>query len=498
MTEPVHPSSLPPYTHQKEAENRLRNNSTYALLMDMGTGKTRPVIRDWWERAEVGTNKSLLVVAPAGSYANWIGELEKWLTPEEHTQIRVFLWVSSNTTKTRQRDLDAFFKFEGPKVLIINVEAVSQTERARVALLKFLHEGKVVWVIDESTCIKQSESKRTEFILDAAHLAPVRRILTGLIAPECPLDLFSQFWFLDWKTLGFRSYYAFRARYAILQQVDFRPASERIKDSKEGRNNPRKVTIVVGYRHEDELRDKVAAASYRVLKSDVLDLPPKVYMPVRNVEMTDEQERMYREMKKFATTQLNGQYVTAKIAADVMGKLHAILCGHVRDEERRITDIPSHRVEAVLEAVQDHSGKAIIWAPYPRLLEKITVALRKEYSAASTVEYWGATSTDDRGVSRQRIQEDSKCRWIVSNQSVGGEGNTWTAATLSVYAANSWKNKDRQQSEDRPHRAGQTETCVYVDLAVDGTIEHKLIRALRGKMDLAGMLMGDGWREWLI
>jgi SNF2 family DNA or RNA helicase len=81
---------------------------------------------------------------------------------------------------------------------------------------------------------------------------------------------------------------------------------------------------------------------------------------------------------------------------------------------------------------------------------------------------------------------------------VGGEGNTLTAAHLVVYAANSWKNSERQQSEARAHRIGQNSSVTYVDLAVRGSMEEKLIKALRNKMDLAALVSGDKLQEWLI
>jgi SNF2 family DNA or RNA helicase len=170
----------------------------------------------------------------------------------------------------------------------------------------------------------------------------------------------------------------------------------------------------------------------------------------------------------------------------------------VTDENGQLHDLPSNRIDSLLELLGDHSGKAIIWAPYPRFLTKIAEALEKEYGEDSTARFWGETSNDDRQLGKKRFQEDPKCRWFVSNQSVGGEGNTLTAATLVVYAANSWKNSERQQSEARAHRIGQTAPVTYVDLAVRGSMEEKLIKALRGKMDLAALISGDRVKEWLI
>jgi SNF2 family DNA or RNA helicase len=131
-------------------------------------------------------------------------------------------------------------------------------------------------------------------------------------------------------------------------------------------------------------------------------------------------------------------------------------------------------------------------------LEKIVDTLKTAYGDKAAVGFWGATSKPDRADAKHRIQQDDNTRFIVANQSVGGEGNTWTAANLTVYFANSRKNKDRQQSEDRTHRPVQTQSCTYVDLRARRTVDERWVDAIRNKMDLAAALTGDAWRKWLV
>lgn len=473
-----------PYAHQMEGARLLAEHDKFALLAEMGAGKSRMVCMDFEYKVNYQGLKNMVVVAPAGSYRNWEGELQRWLDEKLWKSVKLYTWISG---KSKPKEFQEFINYTGdkPRVLLMNVEALSRVVAAREGLKEFLQSAPTMWVVDESQCIKAPDSARTKFILSVAPLAKWRRILTGMVAPENPLNVFSQFDFLDWSILGFRSFYGFRARYAVTRKVDFRQGG-------------RPVDIVVGYRNLEELQQKVAKYSYRVRTADVVDLPPKIYMPIRNVELTSEQSKAYAEMKRVAMTEINGQYVTAQIAAAVLTKLHSILCGHVTDENGNVHDVPSHRVDSLLELLSDHGGKAIIWAPYPRFLTKIAEALEKEYGNESTVRFWGETSNDDRQIGKKRFQEDPRCRWFVSNQSVGGEGNTLTAATLVVYAANSWKNSERQQSEARAHRIGQTAPVTYVDLAVSGSMEEKLIKALRSKMDLAALISGDKVREWII
>jgi SNF2 family DNA or RNA helicase len=260
----------------------------------------------------------------------------------------------------------------------------------------------------------------------------------------------------------------------------------------------KKASVIVSYRNLDELNQKIMAKSYRVLKEDVLDLPPKVYQ-FWDVELTTEQERIYNQMRDIAMAQLtNGEFSTATMKLDQLGKMQHILCGHVRTETGELADIPENRTEAVSEILHNHAGKAIIWAPYPQALRKIRDRLRKEFGPDSTVSFWGETTLDERLEARSRIQNDDACRFIVSNQSVGKFGNTWTACNLVIYYANSFDNEDRQQSEDRAHRIGQTKSVTYIDLRACGTLDVKLIQVLRKKITISSSLQGDGFRSWLV
>jgi SNF2 family DNA or RNA helicase len=311
------------------------------------------------------------------------------------------------------------------------------------------------------------------------------------------MDLYTQYRYLDWQIIGQKTFWGYKNRYGIVQQMDFRPAAQKVMDEIH-RKFYRKPTVVVGYRNLEELTEKIMTKSYRVLKQDVLDLPPKIYQ-FWDVELTAEQDRVYNLMKNVAMAQLeSGEFTTASQKLDQLGKLQHILCGHVRKESGELEDIPELRTDAVIEILHQHAGKAIIWCPWPQALRKIRDRLQEVFGPESTASFWGETSLDDRLDARARIQHDDTCRFIVSNQSVGKFGNTWTACNLVIYFANSFDNEDRQQSEDRAHRIGQTRSVTYIDLRARGTIDEKLIKTLRKKITISSTLQGDEFRSWLI
>jgi hypothetical protein len=492
----------PRYQHQITANNLLAENDVYALIMEQGTGKSRPIIDDWLAKVSADTAQDLVIIAPKGCYLNWIGtdeepgELTLWIPPEQLAKINIGYWRSGGTVAHRQALRNLLFA-KSPRFLTMNIEALNRSGKAREYLLEFIKGHDVIGVIDESTTICHEEAARTEWLLSINQRFKFRRILTGLVAPESPMDLYTQYRYLDWQIIGQKTFWGYKNRYGIVQQMDFRPAAQKVMDEIH-RKFYRKPTVVVGYRNLEELTEKIMKKSYRVLKQDVLDLPPKIYQ-FWDVELTEEQERVYNLMKNIATAQLDsGEFTTASQKLDQLGKLQHILCGHVRTEGGELEDIPENRTNAVIEILHQHASKAIIWCPWPQALRKIRDRLQEEFGPESTASFWGETSLDDRLEARARIQSDDTCRFIVSNQSVGKFGNTWTACNLVIYFANSFDNEDRQQSEDRAHRIGQTRSVTYIDLRTLGTIDEKLIRTLRKKITISSTLQGDEFRSWLI
>ncbi len=345
--------------------------------------------------------------------------------------------------------------------------------------------------VDESTIIKNPTSKRTKFLVkEVAGLAKYRRILSGLPSPKSPLDLYSQFEFLDWDILGFKSYFAFRARYAVMQRQIF---------------GGRHVQLVVGYKNIEELRAKIEDQSYRVKLEDCYDLPPKIYTK-REVQLTKEQTRLYAEMKLFATAKINETaHVTATIVIAQIMRLHQILCGHVGDEMGKRHAIPEYRTKALLELLEEFDGKAIIWCSYDFDVRNVSDVLAKKkdrdgnlvYGPGAIAQFWGG-NTSVREEEEKRFLNDPDCRFMVATAAAGGRGRTWTVASMVVYYSNTNDLEHRAQSEERAQGVGKNDSVHYIDLVAPGTVDEKIIHGLRNKIDMATAITGDTYREWLI
>ena len=116
----------------------------------------------------------------------------------------------------------------------------------------------------------------------------------------------------------------------------------------------------------------------------------------------------------------------------------------------------------------------------------------------SVVTYYGDTSTEDRQKAIEEFQDkDGDVRFFVGNPKTGGYGITLTAANTVVYYSNNYDLEKRLQSEDRAHRIGQTGSVTYVDLIAEETIDEKIVKALRKKIDIANEIMGEELKDWI-
>ena len=227
-----------------------------------------------------------------------------------------------------------------------------------------------------------------------------------------------------------------------------------------------------------------------------MDLPPKTYI-YREVELTSDQKKVYKELSDLAVASLDGAVLSVDTVLTQMLRLHQITCGHYKSDDDVIIPVANNRLSELMQILEESSNKVIIWATYIQDIQTILAALKNEYGDESTVAYYGAVNQDDRNTAIDRFQKDDTCRFFVGNPQTGSMGITLTAADTVVYYSNSYNLEHRLQSEDRAHRIGQEKNVLYVDLICRGTIDSKIVKALRDKKNIAQQVMGDDWKQWL-
>jgi SNF2 family DNA or RNA helicase len=390
------------------------------------------------------------------------------------------LW-QPHITKAQREKLESLFEAEtNMHILIMNVEALSTDKGVKFAM-KFLNSHKTLMAIDESTTIKTPTAKRTRNIIDLGRMAKYRRIMTGSPVTKNPLDLYTQCYFLDPFHLDHASYYSFRNRYAVMKTMHVRGRS---------------IQVVSKFKNLDELSDTVKTFSDRVLKEDCLDLPPKNFIK-RHVTLTPDQKRVYEQMKKQAVAYLNGKVTSTMTVLTQLMRLHQITCGHFTADDGSIQSVESNRLNELMSILEETEGKAIIWANYQLSVGEIIQRIIKEYGEDSYVHYYGLTSQEDRQDFIRKFQNDPNCRFLIGTPQTGGYGITLTQANTVIYYSNGYDLEKRLQSEDRAHRIGQKKTVTYIDIIAEDTVDEKIVKALRDKINIASEVMGEDLKEWI-
>ena len=469
-----------PFAHQLKALEMSWDKKVFAYFMEMGTGKSKVLIDNMSILYDKGHINGALIIAPKGVYKNWFdSEIPTHMA--DHIEKTMVLWESS-AGKSKEKELDTLFKSSYDlHILIMNVEALS-TKKGKQFAEKFLSCHKTLMAIDESTTIKNPGAIRTKTIIDLGRNTKYKRILTGSPVTKSPLDLFTQCAFLDPWLLDHQSYYSFKTRYAITKQINV---------------SGRMVQIVVGYRNLGELSEKLKPFSHRVLKDDCLDLPPKTYMK-RTIQLSEEQQKVYKQMKEIALATLNGKLTTTHNVITQLMRLHQITCGHFKSDDGTTQTLKSNRLDELMDVLSEMEGKAVIWAHYRYDIEVIVEAIKKEYGDKSVVTYYGDTSTDDRQKAIKLIQDpESSVRFIVGTPQTGGYGITLTGASTMIYYSNGYDLEKRQQSEARIDRIGQTKNMTYIDIIAEGTVDEKIVKALRTKVNIATEVMGEELKDWI-
>jgi hypothetical protein len=460
---------------EREAPTEDSDRPGYALRMAMGTGASHQVGREATRLSNLLQGRSGKPRGEAGHRAGW--------------------------TKSFVLESQGEGCEEGSEASRARVESVEVEELSGLVNVYDLELGGTPHffvedvLVHNSTTIKNPRSRRAKFLVrQVSPLCTARRILTGLVAPRDPGDVFQQFQFLKPGLLGFDDYQEFQSRYAITEEGFGR-----------GRHpgETQRFTKVLGWRDQEKLSATMAPHSFRVRLKDCYDLPPKIY-ETRDVELTHEQERIYKELREHATVELEeAVHVTATQACVLALRLHQVVCGHVGDEQGIRRTIPTNRLKAVLDILEEWDGdKAIIWCAYDQDIREVSMALGEAHGPGSVARFWGGNRSQ-REEDEARFLQDCKCKFMVATPQAGGRGRTWSVADLVIYHSNTQDLEAREQSEERAQGVDKTQSVLYVDLVGrfrDGskTIDSAYLHSLRQKITMAALLMGDGWRDWVI
>ena len=487
------------YRHQVVDAQSLFNHTSFGLLSEMGTGKTKTVIDAACALYEEGKIDSVLVVSPASVRGVWhdidIGEIAKhsWFLNsvlEFHAKTRL-VWQSSHFPN------DVVDKPKKLPWVITNYEILRQ-KKHREALKTLMHGHRFILVLDESSFIKNYRAEQTKACIEIGQLAARRVILNGTPIGNSPMDLWSQMLFLDRRILPYRWYGHFRNDYCNM-------GGWRGKQ-------------ILSYKNLDKLQRLIGPHVIRREKKDCLDLPEKIYTQ-REAALTEETWKIYKEMRDKAVVWMNENPSMAAQAGIVVMRLSQItsgfLGGFVEGDVETVDghelagatkEISREKLDLLREWVIDQlaenpSRKIIVWCRFRPELERVAANL---LDILPTYRLYGQAKKErEQAISMfSRIQSSSQePALLAAQEQAGGFGLNLIAADAVAYLSQNYSLMNRLQSEDRCHRPGQTKKVVYLDIIATGpkgqkTVDHAVLKAIRSKSELANWTVA-AWKQVL-
>lgn len=487
-----------PLAHQARCLQLHSDKPGFALTADMGTGKSWIAMINTAYLYETKRCDAALIFAPNGVHTNWTRkELPKHM-PKDIPYVAA-AWGGK---KEEQKVFERLMKpMNSLRIITMNWEAI-QHKKGFAAALKFCESTKNLAIIcDESDWVKNPKAIRTKRLFQLRGFSRWRRVMTGTPFDGSPFPAFSQYNFLDPKILQCDNYIVFKRRYAHVLHKGH-PLLKAIIE----KHKPRWTPVIIDrdangrpkYKNLDQLAALIAPYTFRVKKSECLDLPEKIFKTL-TFKLTDEQQRVYKKAAKECRLEWgNEDTVFAKLA--IATKLSQVTSGYylhpyAKDEPVRIDggnpkmEILRDRIAALVEAGE----QVIVWARYRVQIQDIAEMVSQirigdeDKTPIPFVTYYGETGRDERSQAIDDF-ESGKAKVFIGNQQAGGSGITLIAASYVIYFSNNFSMRDRLQSEDRAHRIGQQRNVVYIDIVAEGTVDEEVVDALVAKKDVSEVI----------
>lgn len=428
----------PLYDHQKQAVEKLSRIKIGALYMEMGTGKTRTALELIAKRFNAGKVDHIL-----------------WLCP-------------CSVKKTIEREIQKhLYRDDISMFTICGIETLSSSIRINSSLIQLVHQKKVYLIVDESILVKNSRAKRTQNIMRLADYCDYRLILNGTPISRNEADLFAQWYILDWRILGYRSFWSFSRNHVIWD------------DKMRGRI---KEIINVDY-----LVRKIAPYTFQVKKEECLNLPDKTYTTYY-YELSDTQAAHYSEIALKLLVQVD-EFRPSTIYR-LFSSLQSVISGFVVYPEQRTkkllfqNPLDNPRIQMLLDIISTikDEDKVIIYCNYQQEIQDITQVLEQRYSKGSAVTFYGKDNLKKRQENIQQFK--SHARFLIANRACAGYGLNLQFCKNIIFYSHSWDLATRSQAEDRIHRIGQVHPVQIIDICAEETLDERILDCLRRKQNL--------------
>jgi SNF2 family DNA or RNA helicase len=462
-----------PYQHQLDILQQTWNKPYWGLFLEMGVGKSKIVIDTIANLYLTGKIDSVLYVAKKGEFANFpVYEIPVHMP--DNVQFVSTTYSGYSTTKQVAAIKVALAPTAKLRIFSMNIESLRAGKGFQIAEAFCKSSKKLMIVVDESTTLKDHRSTQHKAMMKLRGYADYVRIMTGTLIPRSPVDVFNQSRFLNAMAMGVKTLTGFRAIYEEQELVVL---------------GNRRFQKTIGVKNIDKFRRQIRTFATVLRKTDCLDLPEKIYAS-KVVPLTGEQVKLYQDFVDYSISEIDGEFVEAVNALSVMSKLHQIVCGQIRLPDGTYRPVESNRAKYLAdfaEEVLESQKKIVVWSHFREATAGLFLELERRGLKTEWLE--AGLSSDERSARIASFKTDKSVKVFLGNPQSSGFGITLTEASTMMYYSNSDNFEHRLQSEDRIHRIGQKETCLYYDFHTPGTVEDAILARTKSKGEVRDQLM---------
>lgn len=428
--------NFPPHNYQSYAIDYIETHPVAAVLLDMGLGKTvifltaiADLLFDSFEAHRI------LVVAPLRvARDTWPAEISKW----QHLKHLTYA-VAVGTVKERKAALSA-----GADITIINRENLGWL----IDSSGYEFDYDMV-IIDELSSFKNHKSKRFQSLMKVR--PKVKRIigLTGTPSSNGLMDLWAEFKLLDFGERLGRFITHYRNNYFI-------------PDKRNGE-------IIYSYKPmpyaEDAIYRKISDITISMKSTDHLQMPELITSQYE-VQLSEEEEQRYEELKADFILELPEGEITAANAASLTGKLSQLANGAIYDDESNIVEFHDRKLDALEDIIESANGKPLLVAYWfkhdlQRIKKHFDV---REIKTSKDIIDW---NNGDIPVA------------VIHPASAGHGLNLQAGGSTLIWFGLTWSLELYQQTNARLWRQGQSSGTVVIEhIITKGTIDERILKAL--------------------
>lgn len=470
---------IPPWAHQMEVLAKAEKRNCFALLWEMGLGKTSVAINiARLKYMQHGRVLKTLVLGPPVVVENWRREFNA------HSNVGGVVFPLNGSGDSRLKYFSKQTTMNENVVFITNYESLLM-EKLFASIKKW---GPELIICDESHKLKNHSSKRAKRVQTLADQAAYRYLLTGTPITNSPMDLFSQFRILDGGETFGRNFMVFRNKYFWDKNAHWK--------SKE-KYFPCWVPNELMF---SEMSRSMGERSDLRKKEECLTLPPLVKKQVY-VELSKEQARLYDEMKKDFIAFVKEGTAVATMALTKALRLMQIVSGFITiegDEGRSnvsITDNPrAQALKDLLSEITSHS-KCLVWAVFKDNYKEIASVC--DVLGLVYAQVHGGITAKHRQSEIDRFNNDPDCKVFIGNPSAAGIGINLVSASYSIFYSRNFSLDQDLQAEARNYRAGceQHASITRIDLIANGTIDEIIYERLSQKLEISEKILVDVAKE---